>query len=224
MSDEGQFEILERMLRETKQAHLDAMQSDAPDPIRRWNRIDETHERMLDAERALAKARGVEYAIALNIDFSPSPSGSDEVFFQTSDSPAFLAFLAISRRLGPAGYFEDLGCAVFWFPGATQSRFGLPNDEAIRGHPLYGRGLCGSRVCEVVGSNWIREVTLQNRICFPEHDLGKDLRHLIFPFKENTLEILARQVEYHLAKKPIAEVIREAVTRLLHNPTEELDG
>jgi hypothetical protein len=44
---------------------------------------------------------------------------------------------------------ELLGCADI--------RFGGPNDEAIEGHPLHGRGLAAYRAHEVINSAWIEE-------------------------------------------------------------------
>jgi hypothetical protein len=52
--------------------------------------------------------------------------------------------------------------------GCAEIRFGGPNDEAIRGHPLYGRGLAGYRVHEVVNSAWIEEVIKVNSV-HPNH-------------------------------------------------------
>jgi hypothetical protein len=41
--------------------------------------------------------------------------------------------------------------------GCSQIRFGGPSDEAMSGHPLYGKGLDGYRAHEVVNSRWIEE-------------------------------------------------------------------
>src|ERR1700716_2044520 len=42
------------------------------------------------------------------------------------------------------------------FAAARTHYFGPPNDEALKGHPLWARGLRWYGTFEVVGSSWIR--------------------------------------------------------------------
>lgn len=70
--------------------------------------------------------------------------------------------------------------------------FGGPNDEALGGHPLYGRGLEPYDVFEVLNSSWIRSMECMNS-AHPHHDPSRfqRLRHYIFTFHDSTFECIA---------------------------------
>lgn len=73
--------------------------------------------------------------------------------------------------------------------------FGMPNDEALAGHPLYRRGLKGHLFCEVIHSSWIRALERMNRV-HPNHSPGMFARdrHYIFSFKDSLFECVAHDV------------------------------
>ncbi len=79
--------------------------------------------------------------------------------------------------------------------GVTQVRFGYPNEEAFRENPRLSPGFDGIGFYEVLNSSWSGEVRDFNRENFPEtpEDLG--LRHFVWAFKENTLEVLSSGFE-----------------------------
>ena len=52
--------------------------------------------------------------------------------------------------------------------GCSQIRFGAPGDEAMSGHPLYGKGLDGYQAHEVFNSRWIEEAITVNSV-HPRH-------------------------------------------------------
>lgn len=52
--------------------------------------------------------------------------------------------------------------------GCAEIHFGGPDDEAIRGHPLHGKGLAGYRAHEVVNSAWIEDAIKVNSV-HPHH-------------------------------------------------------
>lgn len=74
--------------------------------------------------------------------------------------------------------------------------FGSPNDEALKGHPLYGRGLQPYNAGEVHNSSWIKELERRNRI-HPLHNSRRfeALRHFIFTFHDSTFECVAENVQ-----------------------------
>lgn len=83
------------------------------------------------------------------------------------------------------------------FDGYSQIRFGYPNDEALGGHRLWGRGLVAYAVCEVKDSSWPRELEKANRAHHRHSaDLFDDMRHIIFTFHDSTLEVLFREGPY----------------------------
>jgi hypothetical protein len=60
--------------------------------------------------------------------------------------------LVLSYRLAPTA--DEV--AIVEFDSVSAHYFGPPNDEALNGHPLYGRGLRFYGVYEVHKSSWIR--------------------------------------------------------------------
>ena len=75
--------------------------------------------------------------------------------------------------------------------------FGAPNDEALRGHPLYQRGLQYYSVHEILGSSLVRELERRNRV-HPNHNPDSYLRgrrHYVFTFHDKTLECVVAAEE-----------------------------
>jgi hypothetical protein len=171
-------------------------------------------------ELQLAQAEGRQYLVHLDLPWpgtsneehrlrvEPDLSGSDEVFFQSTHGPPAIAFAATGW--GPVHRY---GTLLAIFPKATpmplwsvsQVRFGYPNEDAYAGEEFIGLGDLGARIfgtgfdgvgCfEVFNSTWQADVIDANRHKFPAtpDDLG--LRHFVFSFKSNTLEVLAAAVE-----------------------------
>jgi len=136
------------------------------------------YEQRLQAERDLAAARGEQYAQV--IDIGPDWDGT----YVTMVSPA------------------DQHSSIFvvlelW--GCQEIRFGGPNDEAIAGHPLHGRGLAGYRAHEVLSSEWIEEAIRVNSV-HPHHSGApfRQLHHYALLFHDEMVEALARGIESRL--------------------------
>jgi hypothetical protein len=93
--------------------------------------------------------------------------------------------------------------------------FGSPNDEAIRGHPLYGRGLRPYGAFEVKGSSWMRQLERMNSV-HPRHNLEwfKVLHHYIFAFHDSTFECVAGGYKIKEREGTIAELMPEMQSRL----------
>ena len=103
--------------------------------------------------------------------------------------------------------------------GVTQVRFGYPNEEAFRENPRLSPGFDGIGFYEVLNSSWSGEVRDFNRENFPEtpEDLG--LRHFVWAFKENTLEVLSSGFEAErLPSESHRAVLEIPDTAPEHNP------
>jgi hypothetical protein len=87
---------------------------------------------------------------------------------------------------------SDRRVAVLTFSGCTQTVYGYPNDEAQAGHPLYSNWAYG--VYEVIGSDWLERLQLQNETKFPNVRWEAKKRHFIVAFHELMGEFLADDV------------------------------
>jgi len=87
--------------------------------------------------------------------------------------------------------------------GCQELRFGGPNDEAIAGHPLHGRGLAGYRAHEVLNSPWIEE-TIKVNSFHPNHSDApfRQLHHYALLFHDEMIEALAEGIESRLITGP----------------------
>jgi hypothetical protein len=95
-------------------------------------------------------------------------------------------------------YASDEQVVVVYFPLCKVYQFGSPNDEALGGHPLYGRGLDFYSVHRVENSSWIAELEQRNSV-HPRHEKKrflKDLNHYVFTFHDSTLECVVREGEH----------------------------
>ncbi len=84
---------------------------------------------------------------------------------------------------------------VIHFPLCSVFTFGAPNDEALAGHRLHGKGLQFYTVHRVEDSSWISELERQNS-CHPSHNRQRfleDKRHYIFTFQDSTLECVVNE-------------------------------
>lgn len=85
--------------------------------------------------------------------------------------------------------------AVIRFPLCSVFTFGSPNDEALSGHPLYGRGLQFYSVHRVESSSWIDLLERRNSV---HHNHSRDRfledkRHYVFTFHDSTLECVVNE-------------------------------
>ena len=136
----------------------------------------------------------IERAVELDLGFRPEAAVSGALCFQ-SERTTILTFNAVRRA--ESGRYEDAGRAVIEFLGCLVTSFGLPNDEALPGHPLFGHGLDYYGCFEVLDSRWRTEAEAQNRVQFPQADYG-DVRHFAFTFHDSSFECLANDITAHL--------------------------
>lgn len=85
------------------------------------------------------------------------------------------------------------GIGIVEFKKVTSVKIGSPNDEVLRGHPLWGSGLELYSAHEVKNSAWITDLMDVNRVHerFDESQWA-GIRHFILTFHDETLECAAK--------------------------------
>lgn len=144
-----------------------------------------------------------ERVVELDLGVYPNPGAPMPLLAQGSRN-AVLVFCAQTAPGGQAktGVVEVSACWV--------SQFGYPNDEALSGHPLYGRGLGFYGIYEVLDSSWVARLDAQNRVAFPDFAPPPPKRHFIITFHDETFECLADDLTARIA----SESPRAVFTRL----------
>jgi hypothetical protein len=174
-------------------------------------------EKVREAERALTALLNDQYVVPLDLGFHPDSGVSAPLLLQT-DSSAILAFSAVTNHV--AGSFSKEGTAIVEFDSCYWSTFGYPNDEAMDGHPLWGRGLSNYGIFDVHNSHWSGRMTEQNRVAFPDTKDSK-CRHLLFTFHDSTFECLCEGIKSaSFSTAPFEELFSEITKRGL----EKYDG
>jgi hypothetical protein len=159
--------------------------------------------RVLAAERALASARGWPYAMAIDLGVVWD-TGAPLPHVVSNGSKATLVCHSADTPPGWDGTWVQSVAAsdtkqseflVIDFERCASIRFGSPNDEALRGHPLMGRGLQYYQVHEVINSEWLEEHIRINAV-HPQHNETRlrELRHYFLTFHDDIFEALCRRV------------------------------
>jgi hypothetical protein len=130
--------------------------------------------------------------VELNLGVVPEAAVSDARLSQ-DEHHAVLSFSAMRK-----GRSAEAGRATIRFKRCILTRFGYPNDEALSGHALWGRGLGVYGCYEVLRSSWLEDINSQNRKPFPKFE-GYDVRHFVFTFHDSTFECLAEDLELTLS-------------------------
>lgn len=179
-------------------------------------------EDQLQAERELAAARGEQYAQV--IDIGPRWDTGAPIPHLISDGSRALVVCRAGQpdphwdgnyatAVSPADAHSSLFVVIeMW--GCSGIRFGGPNDEAISGHPLHGKGLGAYEAHEVFDSGWIEERITVNSV-HPQHSEipFRQLHHYALLFHDEMLEVLARGVE----SRPVTGTMREILGSLMGN-------
>ena len=139
-----------------------------------------------------------------DIGCQPSPSGSDEMVFQSS-SLAFLVFDAVTSDVDPrTGYLEQLGRAIVECEDVVATKLSYPNDEGMQEHPLWAFGLSkAGSVVVVKNSSWVCELESQKlasrRRIWGENPVATwddfNFRHFLVALKDNTFECVAKDLK-----------------------------
>lgn len=106
-------------------------------------------------------------------------------------------------------------CAIVTFSRCYACMSGPPNDEALNGHPLYGRGLLAYSAFKVENSSWLRSLERMNSVHpshRPEHFSGYS--HFIVTFHDSTFECIAEGYEIEIAEVSMKQVLLELAGRV----------
>jgi hypothetical protein len=181
----------------------------------------------LQAERDLAAAHGEPYAQV--IDIGPRwDIGAPLPHLISNGSRAFIVCLASQPDPKWDGTYVTMvspsdadpsAFVVIEMSGCQEIRFGGPNDEAIRGHPLHGKGLAGYRAHEVLNSAWIEDAIKVNSV-HPHHSDApfRHLHHYALLFHDEMLEALAGGISSRLVMGTMRGILEELTGRLIEQP------
>ena len=189
-----------------------------------WYGLRAAHQEELAAEREAARIAEDEYAVELDFELSWS-TGAPLPHLLANGHRAYLLFYLANvdpdwngtwaRVVDPAAdEAEPLG--VVEFHHVHSVKLGGPNDEAIEGHPLHGKGLRTYAAHQVVNSHWIAEAERVNSV-HPHHRGGwhERLNHYVFCFHDETFECLAEGFTTARYLDSPRAVLSELVGRLL---------
>lgn len=177
----------------------------------------------LAAERALAEARSEQWADP--IDFGVQWSGGAPLpHVMSNGSTAILVCHEELRDSGWDGTFTTVvspqdeqpsALLEFTFTSCEAVRLGGPNDEALHGHPLHGRGLGGYRPFLVRNSSWIAEAERINSVhAYHRAEVYRRLNHFFFVFHDEMFEVLAERVQVERVDATLRDCLRAAADRL----------
>jgi hypothetical protein len=131
-------------------------------------------------------------------------------YYGDESSPKWNEF---PRIVGHIGGSEPV--ALLRFIGCDSYMFGVPNDEALAGHPLASRGLKSYGVFRIEDSSWIRRLERMNSV-HPLHkpESYQGLQHLIFTFHDTTFECICKTFDVRTAWGSIG-ALTETMLKLL---------
>jgi hypothetical protein len=166
-----------------------------------WERYRRAHERCLALERDLARATGEECAVEIDWPVrwdtgAPLPhvvsSGARTIVVYLAREPDPNWDGSYANVVDPAAPSPE-SIVMATFEECLIYKFGAPNDEALAGHRLYGRGLTPYGAHTVERSRWIREQERINSV-HPQHRPGWEAqyRHYLLAFHDETFECIAR--------------------------------
>jgi len=218
---ESDLERLERDLVEAQQCVDAAMKKP-----RRKGREEALHaafDEELAAERALAAARGEEYAVPFDIGVRWS-GGAPLPHLLSSGRRSFVAFYledvdpdwdgTYVRIVDPSDESEQ-SLALAEFTGSVAVVLGPPNDEVWDGHPLDGRGLAGYGTYVVANSRWLAQLIEINRV-HEQFDpkWWQEKRHFLLVFHDETVAAIASGIEVEAVRTSMRALLTEAIERL----------
>lgn len=188
-----------------------------------WEEYRAASAAVLVLERAVAAARGEEYAEPLDFPVRWC-AGAPLPHLVVNDYKTFLIFLVArpdpwdrsyaTMKNPVSGAAEPL--ALVEFATCASAKLGAPNDEVLTGHPLDGRGLDPYTAQVVRNSRWLAELEKINSVhrqYSPE--LWRKLNHYVFWFHDTTFECVAESYKVELYLGSFADLLARACQRLL---------
>jgi hypothetical protein len=179
---------------------------------------------VLRAERALAAAKGEQYAVP--IDFPVLwDSGAPLPYLLQNDYRTFVTFFVrdidpnwdgsyVKVRHPDSPMAQKL--AVVEFQRCICTKMGTPNDEVFHGHPLHGKGFAGYLALAVENSNWLKELEAINAVHSNyKSEPWRELKHYILPFHDSTFECVARSFIVETYQTNLPQLLSEICRRLI---------
>jgi hypothetical protein len=125
-------------------------------------------------------------------DMPAASPGAPEPVVLADEGSAVVAYYASDNLNWDTAQPEDLGdehVVVLRFHEVHSLMFGVPDDEALSGHPLAGRGLTAYGAFRIDQSSWIRRLERMNAV-HPRHSAAaySSLFHFILTFHDSTFE------------------------------------
>lgn len=149
---------------------------------------------LLEAERNLALALGEESAMPWHLAVNPSSLTA----LKLSDG---LRTIVLFESIDKTRSAEKAKTAVLTFDLCLSFQHGWPNDEAIHGHRLHGKGLSAYGAFLVQNSKWLEELERRNRV-HPNHkpEHFRDYKHYVLSLKDETIEVIARNASLEIVQ------------------------
>ena len=207
---------LETALQEARE-HLENRKSKA------WG-SEAARDAVFQAERALAAAKGEQYAVLIDFPVrwdvgAPCPHQLQSdcrtflVFFLLDVDPNWDGtWIKIRRPDSP----EPQKLALIEFEGCRCTKMGLPREDAFAAHPLSGRGFVPYRAMSVENSAWVKELETINAA---DHafrgEIWGELKHYIFPFHDSTFECVAHGFKVETFDISFPQLLSEICHRLV---------
>ena len=137
-------------------------------------------------------------------------SGAPEPLVLSSERRTFVVFTQPDRDQ------VSEGCTAIEFVGCLGLSTGFPNDEALYGHTLWGKGLSFYQVHEVIESSWLNRMREIERHHSGSPDIPfEGVRHFVLTFHDSTVEALARDLVVAGSYASAADAITEVSAKLL---------
>ena len=105
--------------------------------------------------------------------------------------------------------------AIVTFIRPNSHRFGIVNDEAVNGHPLYDKGLEVYRAHIIENSSWIEELkSIHKAHPYYSDDHWVDDKHFLLFFHDEIFEIIARDYKIEVVDSTFNNVAIDVAKRL----------
>jgi hypothetical protein len=187
-----------------------------------WEEYRSAHTAVIALERALASAKGEQYALPIEFPIQWDV-GAPMPHIIANEHKAFLAFHVHVPDPNWDGTYvtvrqpREVGkLAVVEFTNCSSIKIGTPNDEVYAGHPLSGKGLEGYTAQVVKNSIWLKELEAINSVhpnYSPKSWLEKS--HFVFWFHDSTFECVAKSYKVEAFEGAMPELLSKLCKQLL---------
>lgn len=189
-----------------------------------WERYENAHDRCMEAERDLGRSLGEECAVEIPWP-APWDIGAPLPFVVAATGRTFVVYHRKEDDPNWDGSYahvvdpetqEQRPIAVVEFRRCLVHKFGAPNDEAIDGHRLTGRGLVAYRAHTVERSRWLAENESINSV-HARHspEAFAKYTHYVLAFHDETFECLAHGFEVRTYVASFSEALQRCASEVL---------